>query len=75
MTRTFNTIMIACNASGQWQEAIRVYTGAALAQCRRLNKRGRRPCSELPLACPTQHRLMDACVAALQLPSVHMSRY
>ena len=25
VTRTCNTLMIACNTSGQWQEALRVY--------------------------------------------------
>jgi pentatricopeptide repeat protein len=25
VTRTFNTLMIACNTSGQWQEALQVF--------------------------------------------------
>jgi pentatricopeptide repeat protein len=25
VTRTYNTLMIACNASGQWQEALNIY--------------------------------------------------
>jgi pentatricopeptide repeat domain-containing protein 1 len=25
VTRTYNTLMIACNVSGQWQEALSVY--------------------------------------------------
>ena len=25
VTRTYNTLMIACNTSNQWQEALRVY--------------------------------------------------
>jgi pentatricopeptide repeat domain-containing protein 1 len=25
VTRTYNTLMIACNTSGQWQEALNVY--------------------------------------------------
>lgn len=25
VTRTFNTLMIACNTSNQWQESLRIY--------------------------------------------------
>ena len=33
VTRTYNTLMIACNASGQWQEALGVYESASWPRC------------------------------------------
>ena len=34
VTRTYNTLMIACNTSGQWQEALRILTKCSCApQC------------------------------------------